>query len=155
MDKEMLPIVVSLGIFLVTTALQGIGFAFFLGKMREQQNNHSTLMTAWETNQKAVMEALLARMAKGEDKDSESATDRAKLNLRVDNVEREVRAMARVRDDVIRLDTKFGEHARNTSEGMAQQKNILEGLQRGLANMMQRRPGGGGPALEISDMTGG
>lgn len=130
-----IPVLVSIFVFVFGLAVQGVGAAYFLGRMKEGQNNTTKLV-----------DALLSRMASFDSLMLAEAQSRGDVSARLIALERNTAGMAVMRDEVIKLGAEFAAHAKVTQDAGERVRGDISNVTRQLAAIMN---GSAGSVIEI------
>lgn len=120
--------------------------AFFLGKMRQQQAGFEQMFSAYQGFQRTIMEQLASTTRQAIDalnaKASEfdafadgSAHDRARLNVRMEQVEANTSALRGLHDTVLTMNTRQEMAHQAQREASERMQRDITGLQRQVANI--------------------
>lgn len=130
-----IPVLVTVFLGLCGLGLQGIIFAFFMGKMKVSQ----------EITEKLV-DGLVQRMNTTADEERGRAREDGALGARLDQVQQQTAGIEHLRETVTRLDERFAGFSGRVDEGHEALRRDLTGLQRQLGALVS---GSAGAVVEI------
>lgn len=135
------PVLVSGFVALVGVGGNAVLIAFFLGKMRATQDGFEKLFRAYQDFTAQTLAGLAARMAQLDRSGDASATDRARMNVRLDQLERGSGETRELRDELMKLSARAELHHRELDLGVARLRRSSAQMQRQIATLATGRAG--------------
>lgn len=130
-----IPTVVTVALGLIGLSIQGMLFAYFVGRMKEAQVGQANLVKTFQEFTEKTIDALLTRMSDLDAMAAESRGDRSALNARLTAVERNTDGLQSLRESFAGHKASFDAHRERTESGLAQVQRQLDGIHRQLANI--------------------
>ncbi len=135
-----IPVVVSVAALVVGLALQGLGYAYFLGRMKEGHDSTSRLV-----------ESLIRRMEKNDESALSRAEEKGDLNARLEHVEGNTAGIADLRMSLVKLNAQFEAHSGDARRNAELIRTDMSALQRQIQALMT---GKGGAVIRIDSPHG-
>ena len=131
----------SLGVALLGVGGNAVLVAFFLGKLRATQDGFEKLFGAYQEFIAHTLGALAARMSAFDASGDASATDRARINVRLDQLERGADDVRRLRDEVMKLSARGEIQHRELGGEVSRLRRSTVQIQRQIASLATGRAG--------------
>ena len=132
---------VSLSVALLGVGGNAVLVAFFLGKLRAAQDGFEKLFRAYQEFTGHTLAALGARMSVMDASGDASATDRARINVRLDQLERGADEVRRIRDEVMKLSARADLQHRELGGEVGRLRRSTVQIQRQIASLATGRAG--------------
>jgi hypothetical protein len=129
------PAIIAVVTLIIGLVLQGLGYAYFLGRMKEGHESTTRLV-----------ESLIRRMEKNDDAALNRAEEKGDLNARLEHVENHVASIGELKTGIVRLVAQFEAHASRSEAGQQNIRTDMSALQRQIQNLMT---GAGGSVIHI------
>jgi len=147
-----IPVIVTVTIFLVGLAAQGMMFAFFMGKMKTQVDSLKTqserdaaaqdkLMELHRTTLQTIIDSLLRRMEDSDQFFTRARGEYEALKAKVEHIDRNTAGLQDLREELARLGARFDAHHEGQNQDMAAIKRDITSIQRQLATLAVSGPG--------------
>jgi hypothetical protein len=130
----------------LAVALLGVGgnavlVAFFLGKLRATQDGFEKLFEAYQAFIGHTLATLGSRMSAFDAFGDASATDRARINVRLDQLERGAEETRSLRDEVMKLSARAEVQHRELGGEVSRLRRSTVQIQRQIASLATGRAG--------------
>ncbi len=134
------PVVVSVAALLVGLLLQGLGYAYFLGRMKAGHDSTAQLVAS-----------LIRRMEKNDESALARAEEKGDLNARLVHVEDHTAGIGPLGTEFAKLSERFEGFAKRSEESSALIRTDMSSLQRQIQALMT---GKGGAVIRIDSPHG-
>lgn len=145
---EWVPVIITVALGLAGLGVQALLLAYFLGRMKAQQEGAEALIATFRDFTRQAIAQLTERLDAVDEFATKSREHRAQLDARLGGVERNTEGLQGVRESMAALTATFTAHRERNESDMAHVNRSLEGVQRQLGNMMT---GGAGKVLELGN----
>lgn len=135
------PVLITVALGIAGLGVQGLLLAYFLGRMKENQQGQAALVAAFQEFTKQTISSLMDRLEKFDVIASESQADRASLNARIAGIDRSTDGLPRFREEFAGFVAKSSAHQERTESELARMNRGLEGMQRQIAELAIHGPG--------------
>lgn len=136
-----IPVFLSLGFGLSGFVIQGLLFAYFLGRMKAQQEAQKDLVDTLKSFTSQALDGLNARMSKVDTFTSTASTERAGLSARLQNVEDKTAGLPAFREDFAGFSARTIAHQERLESDVSRVSDGVNSLQRQVANLATVGPG--------------
>lgn len=136
-----IPVIVTIVLGLAGLGIQGLVFAYFLGRMKEHQQGQAQLVQTFQRFTESALEALTTRMSAMDKFASDSTAHRSELAARLGAIEASAEGMPRFREEFAEHRAEARAHMRRMESDVARVNMALEGLQRQVGSLATHGPG--------------
>lgn len=120
---------------IVGLALQGLMLAYFLGRMKAQQEGQRELIDAFKAFATSAIDRLSSRADASDAATTEAVKERASLSSRVRAIELSTDGLPRFREDFIAFSSTSQTTMVHVEKEVKRLANACEGMQRQIANL--------------------
>lgn len=135
------PVLVSVLVALLGVGGNAVLVAFFLGKLRATQDGFEKLFRAYQDVTTHALTELAARMRHVDASGDASAVDRARLNVRLDQLEAAAGEARDLRDELMKLSARGDLQHRDLAQAVARLRRTQAQTQRQIASLATGRAG--------------
>lgn len=137
-----LPVIVTVALGVIGLAIQGALLAYFIGRMKEHQAGQEKLVGVFQSFTEAAITGLTSRLGVLDEIAAESKADRATLNAKMTQVERNTEGLGGLREALAAYRATFEATRDRQKDDLDRLNRGVESVQRQLAQIASR--GGGG-----------
>ena len=135
------PVIVTVVLGISGLGIQALLLAYFIGKMKEQQNGQKELVAVFQEFTREAIGALTDRMRDLDKMAMSAGSDRASITARLTAVERNTDGLQSLRESFARHEGAFESFKGNVESHNAKVDRELTGIHAQLANLATGRAG--------------
>lgn len=136
-----IPVVLTIIFGIAGFGVQGLLFAYFLGRMKAQQEAQKDLVETLKGFTASALSELNARMSKVDTSTAEASSERAGVSARLKNIETMVDGLPRFREEFAGFSASTKAHQERVEADVKRACDGVESLQRQVANLAFHGPG--------------
>lgn len=136
-----IPVVLTIVFGIAGFGVQGLLFAYFLGRMKAQQEAQKDLVDTLKDFTSKALDGLNQRMSKVDTFTAEASSERAGVSARLKNVESKVEGLPLFREEFVAFSAHTKAHQERIEADLKRTSDGVESLQRQVANLAFHGPG--------------
>lgn len=136
-----IPVLLSLGFGLSGFVIQALLFAYFLGRMKAQQESQKDLVETLKSFTSQALDGLNARMSKVDTFTATASTERAGLSARLKGVEDKTEGLPAFREEFAGFSARTIAHQERLESDVRRVSDGVTSLQRQVGNLAIHGPG--------------